>query len=358
MGEPDQETKPSRVEQARQRARRERQQRLEQALDELEKLRSRKPRARVSVSEPEARRMRQADGGVAPNYNVQISADAAQSLIVDVKVTQAANDSEQLAPAVGRIAARLGRQPRQMLADGDYTNRRSIEAIAELGVDYVGSLRKGGAEKDNTGTGRFTTAVFVYDAEHDHYVCPGDKHLRYEGRHKHKSGNFFYRYEALAWDCQNCPLKPQCCPGNQHRGRGLLRTEETAAHDRLPPEDGHARGAEAVSPPQPGDRVLPRLDQKQTGAAPVSPARPGQSATGNALGLPSPTTCNNGSDCANYKPQPPNKQQRQRNPETPSSKNTTSPHPLPQPSLFFSTTILRMVFSQLRFSKRGKKRTT
>src|SRR5947199_390152 len=171
----------------------------------------------------------QAAGGIAPNYNVQIAADAAQSLIVDVKVTQAANDSEQLAPAVGRIAARLGRQPRQMLADGDYTNRRSIEAIAELGVDYVGSLRKGGAEKDNTGTGRFTTAVFVYDAEHDHYVCPGDKHLRYEGRHKHKSGNFFYRYEALAWDCQNCPLKPQCCPGNQHRGRGLLRTEETAA---------------------------------------------------------------------------------------------------------------------------------
>jgi transposase len=202
---------------------------LEQGLEELQKLRPSKPRARVSVSEPEARRMRQADGGIAPNYNVQIAADAAQSLIVDVQVTQAPNDSEQLAPAVQRIATRMGRPPRQMLADGDYTNRRSIEAMAELEVDYVGSLRKGGAEKDNTGTGRFTTAVFVYDAEHDHYVCPGEKHLRYEGRHKHKSGNFFYRYEARASDCQNCPLKPQCCPSNQHRGRGLLRTEETAA---------------------------------------------------------------------------------------------------------------------------------
>jgi hypothetical protein len=111
--------------------------------------------------------MRQADGGVAPNYNVQISADAAQSLIVDVKVTQAPNDSEQLAPAVGRIAPRLGHKPRQMLADGDYTNRRSIEAMAALEVDCVGSLRKGGAEKDNTGRGRFTTAVFVYDPEQD-----------------------------------------------------------------------------------------------------------------------------------------------------------------------------------------------
>jgi len=168
MGEPDQAEEPERREQAQRRVRRERQQRLEQALDELQKLRPRKPRARVRVPEPEARRMRQADGAFAPNYNVQISADGAQSLIVDVKVTQAGNDSEQLAPAVERIAARLGRKPRQMLADGDYTNRRSIEAMAELGVDYVGSLRQGGAEKDNTGTGRFTTAAFVYDPEHDY----------------------------------------------------------------------------------------------------------------------------------------------------------------------------------------------
>jgi len=226
MGEPDAEPAPGRVEQAQRRARRER---LERGLEELQKLRPRKPRVRVSVSEPEARRMRQSDGGIAPNYNVQISADAAQSLIVDVKVTQAPNDSEQLAPAVQRIAARLGRKPQQMLADADYTNRRSIAAMAELEVDYVGSLRKGGAEKDNTGTGRFTAAAFVYDAEHDHYVCPGDKRLRYEGRHKHKTGNFFYRYEARASECQSCPLQPQCCPSNRHRGRGLLRTEETAA---------------------------------------------------------------------------------------------------------------------------------
>lgn len=56
-GEPDQEEGTSRVEQARRRARRDR---LERGLEELQKLRPSKPRARVSVSEPEARRMRQA----------------------------------------------------------------------------------------------------------------------------------------------------------------------------------------------------------------------------------------------------------------------------------------------------------
>ena len=56
MGEPDAEAGPNRVDQARRRARRERQQRLEQGLEELQKLRPSNPRARVSVSEPEARR--------------------------------------------------------------------------------------------------------------------------------------------------------------------------------------------------------------------------------------------------------------------------------------------------------------
>src|SRR5260370_1764508 len=66
----------------------------------------------------------------------------------------------------------------------------------------------------------------------------------------------------------------------------LAAHRRNRGNDRLSPEDGHARGAKAVSPTQPRDRVLPRLDQKQTGTAPVPPARLGQSANGNALGLP------------------------------------------------------------------------
>lgn len=35
-------------------------------------------------------------------------------------------------------------------------------------MDYIGSLRKGGDEKDRTASGRFTPEVFVYDPEQDH----------------------------------------------------------------------------------------------------------------------------------------------------------------------------------------------
>jgi transposase len=231
MGEPDQEAGASRVEQARWRAGRERQERLERGLEELQKRAASKPgepTLRVSVTDPDARKMKQPDGGFAPSYNVQICADAAQSVIVDVQVTQAGNDSAQLLPGLERIEARMGRKPLQMMADGDYTNRRSIEAMAEVGVDYLGSLRPSSEQRDMTGTGRLTTEVFLYDAQQDHYVCPQGMLLRYRGVKKKPSG-VFRRYQAAAADCQSCPLKPQCCPGNQKHGRGLLRGEESAA---------------------------------------------------------------------------------------------------------------------------------
>ena len=76
------------MKQARVRAQRERQERLAKALEELEELRKKEPgQGRISVTEPEARRMKLPDGGSALGYNAQISADAAHGLIVSVAVT-------------------------------------------------------------------------------------------------------------------------------------------------------------------------------------------------------------------------------------------------------------------------------
>ena len=84
---------------ARQRAARERQERLEQALkefDQLEKEDKDKEQRRVSTSDPEARVMKQPGGGYAPSYNVQIDTDANNGVVAAVGVVQAGNDFEQL----------------------------------------------------------------------------------------------------------------------------------------------------------------------------------------------------------------------------------------------------------------------
>src|SRR5713101_3458092 len=129
MGDPQDEEIRPKAKQARARARQEQQKRLENALQELEKLQEgkkgekAKSRVRVSVGDPEARVMKQPDKGLALSYNAQISTDAAQGLIVGVAVTQEANDSAQLLPAVERMEQRLKKTPQQMVADGGYTTR-------------------------------------------------------------------------------------------------------------------------------------------------------------------------------------------------------------------------------------------
>jgi len=78
----------------RQRAGRERQARLEQAQAELEQIRAVKTgaaeaaQARVSLTDPQARGMKQPEGGYAPSYKVQLSTDAAHRVIVGAGVSQ------------------------------------------------------------------------------------------------------------------------------------------------------------------------------------------------------------------------------------------------------------------------------
>jgi hypothetical protein len=96
MGDPRNEESSPKAKQAQVRARRQQQERLESALEELQKWQARKSgekakkETRVSTSDPQARAMHQPDCGLALSYNAQISTDAAQGLIVGVAVTQEA----------------------------------------------------------------------------------------------------------------------------------------------------------------------------------------------------------------------------------------------------------------------------
>jgi transposase len=234
MGDPWNKEASPKAKQAQARARREQQGRLENALEELQKLQARKSgekaksETRVSTSDPQARVMKQSDGGLALSYNAQISTDAAQGLIVEVAVTQEANDSAQLVPAVERMEQRLKRKPQQMVADGGYTTRDNIEKMAGREIDFLGSMRWENVPSGTSTPNRLPPSAFVYDRERDGLVCPEGKLLGYEGRHTKKKGFTYYRYEAEWRDCQSCARKPQCCPENQKQGRSVVRGEESA----------------------------------------------------------------------------------------------------------------------------------
>jgi transposase len=233
MGDPRNEESSPQARQAQARARREQQERLGSALEELQKWQARKSgekakrATRVSTSDPHARAMHQPDGGLALSYNAQISTDAAQGLIVGVAVTQEPNDSGQLLPAVDRVEQRLEKKPQQLVADSGYTTRENIEKMAGREIDFLGTMRQENTPRGANLPNRFPPSAFLYQPEKNHCICPQGKVLHPAGRRKVGPGVIYHLYEARLEDCQSCARRPQCCPDNKRHGRSVAQFEES-----------------------------------------------------------------------------------------------------------------------------------
>jgi transposase len=210
---------------AQARAARERQQRVEQALEQLRALQQtkrgskEKESVRVSTSDPEARTMKQADGGYAPSYNVQLSTEASHKIIVGAGVSQSGNDYGELVPALERVERNLGTKPSQVVVDGGFTSRANVLALQAQGIDLVGSL----VDKEPTNANpdpQFCTQAFEYDSTQDRYRCPAGHSLRAVGQRESRAGVVQHQYRAQKAVCAHCSFKARCCANNQ-QGRTL-----------------------------------------------------------------------------------------------------------------------------------------
>jgi transposase len=203
LGKADEEAKPSRRQAARRRAAEQQVERLQAALRELQEIQQskhsdeEKAEARVSITEPEARMMKHGnDGGIAPSYNLQLTTDAEQKVIVHQALTTSSSDgSVNLSKVVDQVEANLDHKPDQLVADGAYTSR-----IAEA---FAGD--------------RFTKA-----AEGHALLCPAGRRLDYR-QIQYKHGNGYEVYQARGSDCTVCEFHQQCCPKAFRKGRTVCR---------------------------------------------------------------------------------------------------------------------------------------
>ena len=235
MGDPR--TEPTaRQRAARQRAQQERLARLEQAAQELERIQAQKTgadaraQARVSLSDPQARIMKQGDGGYAPAYNVQLSTDAAHGIVVGVGVSQSSSDYGELTGAIDRVEQNTGHLPQQVVTDGGFTSRENVIAMAGRGVDMVGPLdtqdaQTAGQMRRRNVTECFHPSVFSYTSGTDTYRCPAGHELQYESQER-RIGVIHRRYRAATTVCAACPHKADCCPKNETSGRSITRAIE------------------------------------------------------------------------------------------------------------------------------------
>jgi transposase len=210
-----------RLKAARERAAKEKQARLEQALDELEKIRQQPRRrtppeqVRASMTDPEARLMKTRTG-YGLNYNVQISTDAEAGAVVNVEVSQGATDAEALTEAVDQIEARLGQKPKQMLADAEYTVHENVIAMDQKKVDFIGALRPPPEGLIAQRKRMFGPAAFTYEPCTDTVRCAHGKTLRRVSRET-RDFHHYTHYQADAADCGSCPYRGLCSPNQPSR---------------------------------------------------------------------------------------------------------------------------------------------
>ena len=128
----------------RERVARERQERIERALERLPELarikqkQGKKPEdARASTTDAEATVMKMGDGGFRPAYNAQYATDSASQVIVGVDVVTQGHDQGQLAPMVEQVTERCGQSPEQWLVDGGYPAHEQLDAVAEQTEVYA-----------------------------------------------------------------------------------------------------------------------------------------------------------------------------------------------------------------------------
>lgn len=224
---------------ARRRAARQRASRLEAAVREVERLQEEKKHdrkefvARASSTDPDAHVMRNGEGGTVPSYNVQLLTDTTHGLVVNVEATTDAIDYRQLKPALERCVTTLGQTPKELVADGDYTNHASVQAAAECGVDFYGSWQDSWkpVEYDACGrSGDFLASAFPYDPKRDCFTCPAGQILTHQARMNRGNGVVSQVYRPGKTVCAKCPLRSQCAPPNASPAwwRSITRTEEPA----------------------------------------------------------------------------------------------------------------------------------
>jgi transposase len=228
----------TRREAARERAARERVERMKLAAEELQQARegkkSKKEReeARVSLSEPEARKMKHGDGGIAPSYNLQLSTDAEKTIVVGLQLTQSSSDSGSLLPGMDEVKEMMGQYPKQGVADGAYTNHAAIVGMKEREIDFYGSLstveaRQAGAMKAAKIDPSFGAQAFTHDVEKRTLVCPAGNALDYL-RQSRKRGESYHQFQAQVADCQACPFRRRCCPPGKDARLISIRITENA----------------------------------------------------------------------------------------------------------------------------------
>jgi transposase len=163
----------------------------------------------ISPADPAARWTGAHGGQAFFAYSTNYLIDTDNAIIIDVEATTAIRQAEVLAAKrmIERAMGRFDLYPARLLGDSAYGSAEMLGwLVYEHGIEPHVTVFDKSARKDGT----FSREDFKYDPAGDIYLCPGGKTLTTTGTRVNDGATLLYRASKI--DCDNCALKPRCCP--------------------------------------------------------------------------------------------------------------------------------------------------
>ena len=194
-----------------------------QKLQAIEAQMNASPDQQVSLTDPDARSMKNREGGIV-GYNVQTAVDAEHHLIVAHEVVTDGVDRDQLARMAEQARQAIGIEELTVVADRGYFKSEQILECTQSGITPI--VPKS-LTSNNRAEGRFDKQDFIYVAEDDEYRCPaGERAIRRFTTLE--AGLTIHKYWTSA--CPRCPIKAQCTTGDYRR---ITRWEHEAVLETM-----------------------------------------------------------------------------------------------------------------------------
>lgn len=156
---------------------------------------------KVSITDPDSRFMKNAEGKIELSYNPQITVET-RGFILANDVSQNASDAGQLQPQVIQTEENLDKLPEQVSwsFDGGYFGSENIQFLSDKKIDgYIPNNNEKKAKNP------YDKQNFRYDTTLDEYRCPENKKMIFIGEHfdaqRKKAVRLYKGQECL--DCKN-----------------------------------------------------------------------------------------------------------------------------------------------------------
>ena len=188
-------------------------------LDKAEEELNTSGQSAVSITDPEARFMKNKKERIELSYNPQITVDHDSGIIVANDVTQDCTDHAQLEPQVNSTLENVGELPEgaKMSFDNGYFSGANLRYLETNGLDgYIPDRKQAGEMKGNKPKmSPFSKDSFDYDEETDQFLCPCGEILSRKGEYEYNGKQVYAYYGAK---CGECPFRLECA------GEGKIRT--------------------------------------------------------------------------------------------------------------------------------------